>query len=414
MTISSDILPVAGIRWATASAGIKKLAAGAARPDLALMEIAAGGSAAAVFTRNAFAAAPVQVARANLLRWQSVAESTALYCLVNAGNANAGTGRDGLQAAQTSCDFLCSELQQQKIAERAAVLPFSTGVIGEPLPLAKIEAALPALVGALDENGWRDAARAIMTTDTVPKTASMRIELSTGQVVLSGIAKGAGMIKPDMATMFAFIASDAVLSRGNLQQLLAAAVTRSFNRITVDGDTSTNDACLLAASGASGVSIEAGTNDWEIFSAALESIFVSLATAIIRDAEGASKFIAIDVTGGRSSAECLRVAYAVAESPLVKTAFFASDANWGRILAAVCRAGVEDFNIDAVVLTLGGYCICRNGARTADYDEARAGDIMAQPEITVGIELGRGDCSERVWTSDLSHDYVRINAEYRT
>ncbi|MBT8138351.1 MAG: bifunctional glutamate N-acetyltransferase/amino-acid acetyltransferase ArgJ [Gammaproteobacteria bacterium] len=409
MISTETIHPVAGVRWSALAAGIKNAAAGEPPPDLALMEIAAGASVAAVFTRNAFAAAPVSVARQHLQTWQDEAAQTPVYCLVNAGNANAGTGRAGIVVAEQCCDKLL-----QALPTTAAALPFSTGVIGEPLPLDKIETALPALVAGLDPARWQDAASAIMTTDTIAKHASIRVSLSAGNVVISGIAKGAGMIKPNMATMLAYVATDAKIAANDLQKLLNSAVNKSFNRITVDGDTSTNDACVLAASGASGVSIAPGSADWQSFQQALESLFVALATAIIRDAEGASKFIVIDVQGGRSQRECLQVAYAVAESPLVKTAFFASDANWGRILAAVGRAGVENLDINAVVLTLDDYCICRHGARPEDYDEQKASDIMARPEINIGIQLGRGDASERVWTSDLSHDYVRINAEYRT
>lgn len=412
MPSNDTIHPIAGIRWSSCAAGIRS----GARADLALMELAAGGSAAAVFTRNAFAAAPVQLARQSLLQWQREKTSQPLYCLVNAGNANAGTGQAGLLAAQRSCDSLMTTLRQQEMTAQAGLLPFSTGVIGEPLPVANIEAALPELVAGLDNSAdaWRGAAAAIMTTDTVPKLASTRVALSAGEVVISGIAKGAGMIRPDMATMLSYVATDAEIGRDELQALLHAVVERSFNRITVDGDTSTNDACLLAASAASGVAIDGSDDDRARFASALEAVFISLATAIIRDAEGASKFITIEVSGGKSSEECLLAAYAVAESPLVKTAFFASDANWGRILAAVGRAGIEALDIAGVELSLDGYCICRDGARPQDYDEARASAIMAAAEVTVGIKLGRGDCSERVWTSDLSHDYVRINAEYRT
>jgi len=273
---------------------------------------------------------------------------------------------------------------------------------------------MPALADSLSEAAWDEAARAIMTTDTVPKIGSCELEIDGQSVVLTGIAKGAGMIKPNMATMLAFVATDALIAQDALTDLLQGAVNQSFNRITVDGDTSTNDACILAATGCSGVPINRGTGAWAKMQQAIDGLLIQLATAIIRDAEGATKFITIDVCGGASVDECLQVGYAIAESPLVKTAFFASDANWGRILAAIGRSGLSQLNIDAVEISLNGYCLCRNGGRVSDYDEQKASEIMAQSEIVLTIKLQRGSFSERLWTSDLSHDYVRINAEYRT
>jgi glutamate N-acetyltransferase/amino-acid N-acetyltransferase len=401
---------VGGVRWSTAAAGIKNSAPASSSPDVALMEIAAGSNVAGVFTLNAFAAAPVIVAKRHLALLQKKASSGPIFCLINSGNANAGTGAAGLVAADTSCQ----SVSEQFAGEQHSVLPFSTGVIGESLAVQKITNVMPALADSLSEAAWDEAARAIMTTDTVPKIGSCELEIDGQSVVLTGIAKGAGMIKPNMATMLAFVATDALIAQDALTDLLQGAVNQSFNRITVDGDTSTNDACVLAATGCSGVPINRGTGAWAKMQQAIDGLLIQLATAIIRDAEGATKFITIDVCGGASVDECLQVGYAIAESPLVKTAFFASDANWGRILAAIGRSGLSQLNIDAVEISLNGYCLCRNGGRVSDYDEQKASEIMAQSEIVLTIKLQRGSFSERLWTSDLSHDYVRINAEYRT
>ncbi len=402
---------VKGARWAVAAAGIKRRAASDGKKqaslDVALLELAAGSTVAAVFTQNAFCAAPVHIARAHLA---ASSGQQAVYCLVNSGNANAGTGNRGLRAAEQSCQGLAAVCA----CDAEQVLPFSTGVIGELLPVDKIQRVFPALVESLSPNNWDAAARAIMTTDTVPKLASRRIEVNGAAVNLCGITKGAGMIKPNMATMLAYIVTDAAVAADTLQALLNRAVGKSFNRITVDGDTSTNDACLLAATGGSGVSLDVDSPAWPAFEDAVCDVMQELAMAIIRDAEGATKFITLDVCGGGSTEECLVVAYAVAESPLVKTAFFASDANWGRILAAVGRAGVKNLDAERVTIALDGYTICENGGRADAYDEQRATQIMARPELVITINLGRGSHAERVWTSDLSHDYVRINAEYRT
>lgn len=414
---ASHILSIKGVRWGGVAAGIKK-AGENQKPqlDLALMEIEAGSSVSAVFTQNLFCAAPVVLARKHLSEWSSCGE--ALYCLINAGNANAGTGDQGYEAAQRSC---------QSIAEKLAispfnVLPFSTGVIGEPLPVEKIEQCSQMLIDSLNENGWQIAANAIMTTDTCPKLVSRQIDIEGEKINLTGISKGAGMIKPDMATMLSYIATDAQIEQALLDELLMAAVKKSFNRITVDGDTSTNDACVLAATAKSSIKVHKGTEAYQIFEHGLTLLLQDLATAIIRDAEGATKFITIHVKGGLNEDECLQVAYAVAESPLVKTAFFASDPNWGRILAAVGRSGIgsadisskDKLDINKITISMGEHCICENGGRSFSYDESIATRIMEEKEIILTIDLGRGEYSETVWTSDLSHDYIRINAEYRT
>ncbi|MFO7642122.1 MAG: bifunctional glutamate N-acetyltransferase/amino-acid acetyltransferase ArgJ [Candidatus Competibacteraceae bacterium] len=394
-------LAIAGIRLGVVRAGIKY----PDRRDLVVIETAAGTRAAAVFTRNAFCAAPVTVARAHL------AAARPRYLVINTGNANAGTGRQGLADAEASCQALAALTGRQP----DEVLPFSTGVIGEPLPLDRLTAGLPVALADLRPDGWRDAAHSIMTTDTRPKWSSRPPTLAGKTVTVTGIAKGAGMIRPDMATMLAFIATDAVADEEWLRQILADAVADSFNAITVDGDTSTNDACVLLATGRSGVRVPAlGDDDGERFAAAVREVCMDLAQAIIRDGEGATKFITVRVEGGRDAAECRRVADAIAHSPLVKTAFFASDPNWGRILAAVGRAGLSDFDLERVAIHLDEVCIVRAGGRAPDYTEIRGQAVMQRPEITVRVELGRGEAAARIWTTDLSYDYVRINAEYRT
>ncbi len=394
------LFPVAGIRTGTACAGIKY----AGRRDLVVIEVASGSTAAAVFTRNAFCAAPVSVAKRHL----SIAAPR--YLVINTGNANAGTGQRGLDDAEASCEAL-AELVGCQAQE---VLPFSTGVIGEPLPLQRLIAGLPQALAGLRPDGWMEAAQGIMTTDTRPKGASRRLTIAGHPITLTGIAKGAGMIKPDMATMLAFIVTDAGIDKGLLQRCLAAAVADSFNAITVDGDTSTNDACVLLATGQSGLTIREEGDAYTTFTAALRELCIELAQGIVRDGEGATKFITIEVEQGRNPAECRQVAYAIAHSPLVKTAFFASDPNWGRILAAVGRAGLPDLVLDAVVLYLDEVCIVRNGARAEDYTEERGQQVMRRGDITIRVQLGRGQAGARIWTTDLSFDYVRINAEYRT
>ncbi len=399
------LLPVAGVRLGATAAGIrtgiKKDGA-----DLALMEIAPGSTVAAVFTRNAFCAAPVILARRHLAR------CAPRYFLVNAGNANAGTGEAGLADARACCEAVATAAN----CPVEAVLPFSTGVIGERLPVDEMRAAIPGLVAGLAPDGWAQAARAIMTTDTVPKGCSRRITVDGRDVTLTGIAKGSGMICPDMATMLAFIATDAAAAPDFLQQCLHRAVARSFNCITVDGDTSTNDACVLAATGAGEAPPldQASSSGAAAFEAALTDLCVALAQAIVRDGEGATRFITVEVCGGRDEAECRQVAYTVAHSPLVKTACFAGDPNWGRILAAVGRAGLEGLEVGGIDIFLDGVCIVRGGARAPEYTEAQGVAAMAGEEIRIRIDLGRGQAQGQVWTCDLSCDYVRINAEYRT
>ncbi|MDJ0740322.1 MAG: bifunctional glutamate N-acetyltransferase/amino-acid acetyltransferase ArgJ [Gammaproteobacteria bacterium] len=392
---------VPGIRLAVAAAGIRYQD----RDDLLLIELADGGGCAAVFTRNAFCAAPVIVAREHL------ANAAVRYLLINAGNANAGTGDDGLRASRETCRLLADTAG----CASSQVLPFSTGVIGEDLPVGPFARAIPGLLSSLRDDAWADAAAAIMTTDTVPKLASRRVALSGGTVTLTGIAKGSGMIRPDMATMLAYVATDALLPQALAQPLLRTAVERSFNRITVDGDTSTNDACVLLASGASGVAVDAPDSaDGERFAAALNAVCGELAEMIVRDGEGATKLVRLHVTGAADAHEAAAVAYTVAHSPLVKTALFASDPNWGRILAAIGRAGVADLAIERVRIWLGDLCIVSGGGRDPGYSEAAGQAVMDRPEITIAIDLGRGDATTDVLTCDLSYDYVRINAEYRS
>ena len=396
-----ELLPVAGIRLAATAAGIRYQD----RNDLVVMELAGGSRCTAVFTRNAFCAAPVQVAREHL------AADAPRYLLINSGNANAGTGVPGLEAARRSCAALAAVSD----CDATQVLPFSTGVIGEVLPVERIETALLVALGALDENHWALAANAIMTTDTVAKGISITLQLDGQPVTLTGIAKGSGMIRPDMATMLAYVATDACVEGDALQDCLRVAVDASFNRITVDGDTSTNDACVLIATGRAGNRpVNRSHPEYAAFADAVKSVCERLAQLIVRDGEGATKYVTVSVSGGRDSDECLQVAYTVAHSPLVKTALFACDPNWGRILAAVGRAGVDALDVDLIDIYLDDVCIVRAGGADAAYTEAEGQRVMAQEEILIDIRLGRGEFCERVWTTDLSHEYVRINAEYRS
>ena len=397
-----DFQPVAGIRLGTAAAGIKYVD----RADLVLIEIAPGASCAALFTRNAFCAAPVLVAREHL------ADSAPRYLLINSGNANAGTGKQGLAACNDSCEAL-ARLAGCKTNE---ILPFSTGVIGEPLPLHKIEQALPDLLADLDGNCWPEAARAIMTTDTVPKLVTRSFDCNGKSITVTGMAKGSGMIRPDMATMLAYIATDAKVDAALLRRCLEQAVAPSFNSITVDGDTSTNDACVLIASGASdcpAITDAASTAFLGLCETVL-AVCMDLARAIVLDGEGATKLVEILVEGAVDIAEARSVAYTIAHSPLVKTALFASDPNWGRILAAVGRSGLQQLDIDAIRIWLGDVCIVRDGGRAADYTEQAGQAVMDGAEFTIRVELGRGSAATRILTCDLSYDYVRINAEYRS
>ncbi|BBL56540.1 bifunctional glutamate N-acetyltransferase/amino-acid acetyltransferase ArgJ [Methylomonas koyamae] len=391
---------VKGIKLGSSNAGIKQTV----RDDILVIEMADGGSCAAVFTQNAFCAAPVHIAKAHL-------SQNPRWLLVNSGNANAGTGKQGLQDAFACCAGLAGEVD----ALAQQVLPFSTGVIGEPLPVEKLAAALPAAVANLAESHWDRAARAIMTTDTFPKGASLTIDIGGHPVAITGISKGAGMIQPNMATMLGFIATDAKIEQGLLQECLNAAVEQSFNRITVDGDTSTNDACVVLASGCSAApEILPGSEHLASFGAALATVCKRLAELIIRDGEGATKLMRIIVEQARDSGEALQVAKTIAHSPLVKTAFFASDPNWGRILAAVGRAGVENMELEKIEIYLGTVCIVENGGRAPSYTEQDGQRVMSQEEIDVTVRLGRGTASEQVLTCDFSYDYVKINAEYRT
>jgi len=391
---------VPGITLGTANAGIKQTV----RDDILVIQMAEHSTCAAVFTQNAFCAAPVHVAKANLAH-------SPRWLLINSGNANAGTGEQGIKDALATC----SDLAEAVDGAANQVLPFSTGVIGQPLPVGKIKAALREAVGNLDTGNWDKAAQAIMTTDTFPKGVSKVIEIDGQTITINGISKGAGMIQPNMATMLGFMATDAKIGQALLQESLAAAVEQSFNRITVDGDTSTNDACVLMASGCSAVpEIKPDTENYRIFAGAVMTVCKQLAEAIIRDGEGATKLMRIVVEQALTDEEAVRVGKTIAHSPLVKTAFFASDPNWGRILAAVGRAGVENMVLEDVQLYLDDVCIVRNGGRADDYTEEAGQRVMNQEEITVTVKLGRGDAVQEVLTCDFSYDYVKINAEYRT
>lgn len=405
MAVGNAIFPklaaIPGVRLGVTQAGIRY----PNRKDLLVIEIAPGSSCSAMFTRNAFCAAPVTVAKQHLM------QAAPRYLLVNTGNANAGNGAQGVADA-LAC---CAALAQHTGVERTSVLPFSTGVIGEPLPVERVEQGLPACLTALSADAWEDAAHAIMTTDTRPKGCTRSFDWQGDTISISGIAKGAGMIRPDMATMLAFVATDAKLDQACLAQCLRAAVDASFHRITVDGDTSTNDACVCIATGQSSApQIDAQAPHFTLFIQHLTRVLVTLAQALIRDAEGANKFITISVEQGRSVADCQQIAYTVAHSPLVKTAMFASDPNWGRILAAVGRAPVAELDLDAIRIELGDVCIVRDGGRAPDYDETLGQQVMDKDEIDIRILLGQGEANYTVWTSDFSDEYVRINAEYRS
>ena len=397
---AGDTTHISGVKLSALASGIRYKD----RLDLVLIEVPEEATLAGVFTRNAFCAAPVKIAREHL------GAANPRYFLINTGNANAGTGAEGEKVALQCCQWLADAAGVQ--AEQ--VLPFSTGVIGEALPADKIHAAIPELYAALSPDSWLPAATGIMTTDTHPKFRTRSLQLAGQDCRISGIAKGAGMIKPNMATMLAFVFSDIRVEPATLQGQLEDVVSRSFNRITVDGDTSTNDACMLVASGRGVVFDELQAADQKSYLAAVRDIFQELATDLIRDAEGGTKFITVKVTGGGNEQECLAVAYALAESPLVKTALFASDPNWGRILAAVGRAEVKHLDLSGVSINLGKLSLIENGELSASYSESLGKQQVDQTDIEISVELGRGSYTETVWTSDLSHDYVRINAEYRT
>ena len=398
--IVSGLFPVGGVRIGIAEAGIRKKN----RKDLVLFELVDGSSVAAVFTSNAFCAAPVHVARKHL------ASDACRYWLINTGCANAGTGEQGMKDAQHSCNAL-AQLTGVAVAN---VLPFSTGVIGELLPIDRLVAGLQPALADLAPDHWLRAAEGIMTTDTRPKGASKTLSIGDKTITITGISKGAGMIKPSMATMLGFVATDAHVAQQDLQALLQRVVDKSFNRITIDGDTSTNDACMLAATGVSGIALTPASPEWLFFAEAVESVFVELAQAIVRDGEGATKFVSVIINGGNDSSECLRAAYAIAESPLVKTALFASDPNWGRILAAIGRSGIGNLDTSRIDIFLNDIQIVASGGRAASYTEERGVQAMAPEDIVIRVELQRGVASETVWTCDFSHDYVTINAEYRT
>ncbi len=399
---AGNLLPVPGIRLSSTSAGIYARK----RPDLALIEFAENAAVSAVFTKNGFAAAPVIVAR------RHKNHQGHRFCLINSGNANAATGVKGIEATLTTC---------KKLAEIAGcqiemILPFSTGVIGQDLPVEKIIRSLPDLVTGLSENNWMKCAETIITTDTMTKGISRQLELDGKTVTITGIAKGSGMIRPDMATMLAYIGTDAAVDNKLLQKVLDIAVKASFNRICVDGDMSTNDACVLIATGKAGHILISKADDIKLekLQQAVNEVCIYLANAIVRDGEGATKFISVKVERGASSQECLDTAYAVATSPLIKTAFFASDPNWGRILAAVGRADIKDLDINRVNVYLNDCHIVKHGARASEYTEAAGQKVMQNEEIVLRIDLDRGTVEETVWTCDLSHEYVRINAEYRS
>ncbi|HOI53173.1 MAG TPA: bifunctional glutamate N-acetyltransferase/amino-acid acetyltransferase ArgJ [Azonexus sp.] len=402
-TPSADqLFAVAGVRLGVAEAEIRKKN----RRDLTLVALDAGCTVAGVFTQNRFCAAPVQLCRQHLA---SGKEIRAL--VINTGIANAGTGEPGRQTARQTCEAVGELLGVA--AEQ--VLPFSTGVILEPLPVERIKAGLPAVFADLKADNWHAAAHGIMTTDTVAKAASRVVEVNGRNVTISGISKGAGMIRPNMATMLGFLATDAGIAQPLLDQLVKEAADASFNCITVDGDTSTNDSYVMIATGQSGASFAAASDaGWAEVKAAIVAVSVELAQAIVRDGEGATKFITVAVEGGKTIEECRQVGYAIGHSPLVKTAFFASDPNLGRILAAVGYAGIADLDVDAVKVWLDDVLVAENGGRAAAYQEADGARVMAQAEITVRVALGRGDAAAKVYTCDFSYDYVKINADYRS
>lgn len=399
---AADLLPVPGLRIGVAEAGIRK----AGRKDLTVMLLEPGSAVGGVFTSNRFCAAPVQVCREHLARGDIRA------IVINTGNANAGTGEDGLVRARATCIALARKLE----VAPEQVLPFSTGVIMEPLPLERIEAGLPAALADAQPQHWLRAAEGIMTTDTVAKAASVRVRIGGADVTVTGISKGAGMIRPNMATMLGFVATDARIAPALLQQLAFEVAEGSFNRVTVDGDTSTNDSFVVVATQQAGhAPITAlDSADGRALKAAVLEVAQRLAHAIVRDGEGATKFITVRVEGGHDAAECRQVAYAIAHSPLVKTAFFASDPNLGRILAAVGYAGIDDLDQGAIDLWLDDVHVAVRGGRHPAYREEDGQRVMKQQEITVRVGLGRGTAIDTVWTCDFSYDYVRINADYRS
>ena len=399
---AASLLPVAGVRLGVACAGIRK----PGRKDLLVISLVKDSTVAGVFTRNRFSAAPVIVAKAHL------AQMPARALIVNTGCANAGTGEQGVASAKQ----VCESVGQLLGCDAAAILPFSTGVIMENLPVDRIVAALPACSQALSETAWLDAAEAIMTTDKVPKAVSRSVDIGGHTVTITGIAKGSGMIRPDMATMLGFVATDAAVEANALQAMIEYAARRSFNCITVDGDTSTNDCLMLIATGASKCPQISGIDkdDYVVLRDSVTELCTELAQMLIRDGEGASKFITVRIENGRNEEECRTIAYSIAHSPLVKTAFFASDPNLGRILAAIGYAGIADLDVAALDVYLDDVLVATRGGRAPDYREEDAQAVMDQQEITVRVRLGRGSAAATVWTCDLSHEYVSINADYRS
>ena len=401
--VAADLLAINGVRIGITEAGVRK----ANRKDLTVFLLDEGAAVAGVFTQNRFCAAPVQVCRTHLEGGQGIRAM-----VVNTGNANAGTGADGLQRARATCDAVAEKLNLQA----TQVLPFSTGVIMEPLPVDRIVAGLPAAIADAQTAHWGRAAEAIMTTDTLPKAFSTQVQIGGATVSVTGISKGAGMIRPNMATMLGFLATDACIEPALMQPLARELADQSFNRITIDGDTSTNDSFVVIATQRA---VHAPITSWDsvdgqALKAAMATVAQQLAQAIVRDGEGATKFITVRVEGGKTGAECRQVAYAIAHSPLVKTAFFASDPNLGRILAAVGYAGIDDLDQSGIDLYLDDVHVAVQGGRNPDYREEDGQRVMQQSEITVRVLLGRGDAADTVWTCDLSHDYVTINADYRS
>jgi len=397
-----SLVKIKGIRLSASSAKIylKK------RDDIALIEITDGSVTSAAFTQNRFCAAPVQISKNHL------SKSKPRYCLINAGNANAGTGEDGLSNSKA----ICRELAKITNCNENEILPFSTGVIGEDLPVEKINKVLPQLVKNLSEDCWVNVAKSIMTTDTIPKAVSSQISIANSTVSITGIAKGSGMIKPDMATMLSFVATDANITKDALDKIRDHALFKSFNRITVDGDTSTNDSFLLISTCAIDAPIidKKDSKEFKILENEIIKVCRELAQAIVRDGEGATKFISIQVDEGIDSSECLSVAYKVAESLLVKTAFTASDPNWGRIIAAIGNSNIRDLDIHKIDVYIEDICIVNNGERSKTYSEDKGKKVMRQNEIILRINLRRGAFSEEIWTTDLSYEYIKINAEYRS
>jgi glutamate N-acetyltransferase / amino-acid N-acetyltransferase len=397
--VAAQLLPVAGVSLGTAEAGIKR----ADRKDLLVIKLDEGATVAGVFTSNRFCAAPVTVAREHLAAGKGIRA-----LVVNTGNANAGTGEQGMAAARTTCTALAKLLG----CAPEQVLPYSTGVIMEPLPVDKIVAGMPQAVGNLKADNWFNAAHAIMTTDIVAKAVSRQVQIGGKTVTVTGISKGSGMIHPNMATMLGYIATDAAIAQPLLQQMVSEAANRSFNCITVDGDTSTNDALMLIATGKSGVAVDASNR--VALQAVVTEVATVLAQAIVRDGEGATKFITIKVEGGKDEAECKKIGYAIAHSPLVKTAFFASDPNLGRILAAIGYAGVTDLDVEKLKLYLDEVLVAEHGGRAASYQEEEGQRVMKQSDITIRVVLNRGAVNATLWTCDFSYDYVKINASYRS